>query len=95
MEIRRLDQMFEVLATRKRKRLVAAWAIDAHSIVAVSEAVRRGIVEGILVGDEACIKKECKNHNIDPALFKIVHCEHDLAAAAKAVELINAGQETF
>lgn len=95
MEIRKLDQMFEVLATRKRKRLVAAWAIDAHTIVAVSEAVKMGIVEGILVGDEARIKEECKRHNIDHALFKIVHCENDFAAATKAVELINAGQGDF
>jgi len=80
MEIRKLDQMFEVLKTRSKKRLVAAWAIDAHTIMAVSEAVKMGIIEGILVGDEAKI---------------IVHCDSDAVAATKAVDLINAGEGDF
>lgn len=95
MEIRKLDQMFEVLASRAKKRLVAAWAIDAHTIVAVAEAVKIGIIEAILVGDETLIKKGCKDHGIDPAIFNIVHCEHDLEAATKAVALINAGEGDF
>jgi len=95
MEIRKLDQMFEVLKTRSKKRLVAAWAIDAHTIMAVSEAVKMGIIEGILVGDEAKIIAVCKEHEIDPAQFRIVHCDSDAVAATKAVDLINAGEGDF
>jgi len=95
MEIRKLDQMFDVLATRTKKRLVAAWAIDAHTIMAVAQAVQKGIVEAILVGDEARIKEVCREHNIDSGIFKIEHSENDLAAAARAVELINQGRGDF
>lgn len=95
MEIRKLDQMFEVLASRTKKRLVAAWAIDAHTIEAVAQAANKGIIEGILVGDEARIKQVCTEHKIDPGLFKIVHCDNDLTAAAKAVDMINAGEGDF
>ena len=56
MQITKLEQMLEVLKSRPKKRLVAAWAIDAHTIVAVSEAVGMGIIDAILVGDEAIIK---------------------------------------
>jgi len=95
MEIRKLDQMFDVLATRTKKRLVAAWAIDAHTIMAVAQAVQKGIVEAILVGDEARIKEVCREHNIDSGIFKIEHSENDLTAAARAVELINQGRGDF
>jgi phosphate butyryltransferase len=87
--------MFEVLKTRDKKRLVAAWAIDAHSIMAVYEAVKMNIVQGILVGDENIIKAVCAEHEIDPANFTIVHIDNDIAAAAKAVDLINAGEGDF
>ncbi len=66
MEIRKLDQMFEVLGSRAKKRLIAAWAIDAHTIVAVAQAVQMGIIEGTLVGDEPTIKRVCIEHSVDP-----------------------------
>jgi phosphate butyryltransferase len=95
MEIRKLDQMFEVLGTRAKKRLVAAWAIDAHTIMAVSRAVQMGIIEAILVGDETKIRAVCKDHEIDPTIFKIVHSSSDMAAAAQAVDLINRAEGDF
>ena len=58
MQISKLDQMFEILKPRPNKRLVAAWAVDAHTICAVHQAVEMDLIEGILVGDEALIKKE-------------------------------------
>jgi phosphate butyryltransferase len=87
--------MFEVLKTREKKRLIAAWAIDAHTIMAVYEAVKMNIVQGILVGDENIIKTVCKEHDIDPANFTIVHVDNDIDAADKAVDLINAGEGDF
>ncbi|MDD3536170.1 MAG: phosphate acyltransferase [Candidatus Cloacimonetes bacterium] len=95
MEIRKLDQMFEVLATRPKKRMVAAWAIDAHTICAVGEAVQKGIVEGILVGDRKIIAKVAAENNLDPAIFQIVHADSDLPAATLAVDLINQGKGDF
>lgn len=95
MEIRKLDQMFEVLGTRTKKRLVAAWAIDAHTIMAVNEAVNMGFVQGILVGDEKKIKAVCQEHNIDAANFTIIHVNSDMEGATTAVDMINAGEGDF
>jgi phosphate butyryltransferase len=95
MQITKLDQMLDILKTRPKKRLVAAWAIDSHTIVAVYEAVKMGIVEAILVGDEALIRTECANHGIDPSCFTLVHTDTDVQAAEKAVDLINQKQGDF
>ncbi|MCD4653556.1 phosphate butyryltransferase [bacterium] len=89
--ITKLDQMFDALKQSKRKRLVAAYANDSHTIEAVNEAVEKGIVEAILVGDETIIKNVCEQENIDINRFKIVHETSGPAAAAKSVEIINNG----
>lgn len=92
MSITKLSQIIDALQGKPKKRLVAAYANDAHSIEAVNEAVDKGIVTAILVGDEETIKKVCAEHQIDPAKFKIVHEPNDQKAASKAVSLINAGE---
>ncbi|MDP3444310.1 MAG: phosphate acyltransferase, partial [Ignavibacteria bacterium] len=92
MKITKLDQMFEVLKSSKKKRLVAAYANDEHSISAVNMAIDLGLVEGTLVGDSKEIERVCKEHNIDISKFTIVHEADELKAAIKAVELINNGE---
>jgi phosphate butyryltransferase len=94
MKITKLEQMLEVLQGEgRKKRLVAAYANDSHTIGAVSDAIDRGIVEAILVGDEATIQKVCMEEKIDVKKFsRIVQEADENKAAAKAVELINAGE---
>ncbi|MDX9769547.1 MAG: bifunctional enoyl-CoA hydratase/phosphate acetyltransferase [Tenuifilaceae bacterium] len=92
MAITKLDQLFDVLRSKPKKRLVAAFANDDHTIEAVSMAVDMGIVDATLVGDEATIKEVSAKHNIDPSKFKIVQENDEMKAAAKAVELINNGE---
>lgn len=92
MAIEKLDQLFDVLRSKPKKRLVAAYAVDEHTIEAVSMAIDMGIVEATLVGDEETIKKVCAAHNIDPSKFRIVQEADEMKAATKAVELINGGE---
>ena len=81
MEIRKLEQMFEVLRSKPKKRLVAAYANDDHTICAVNAAVKEGLIEATLLGDEKVIAEVCKAEGIDMA-----------NAAAMACDLINAGE---
>ncbi|MCL2042297.1 MAG: phosphate acyltransferase [Bacteroidales bacterium] len=94
MKITKLEQMLGVLQGEgTKKRLVAAYANDSHTLGAVSDAIDRGIVEAILVGDEATIQKVCMEEKIDIKKFsRIVQEADEQKAAAKAVELINAGE---
>lgn len=92
MKISHLEQMFEVLKSRKKKRLIAAFANDEHSIGAVNAAIDLGIVEGTLVGDQQIIEKVCKALNIETGKFRILHEPDEMKAARKAVELINRGE---
>lgn len=91
MSITKLDQVIELVKSKPRKRLIAAYANDSHTIEAVNNAVDMGIVDATLVGDEQVIASVCKELNIDVAKFTIVHEPVDVKAAAKACEIINNG----
>jgi len=95
MPITKLEQMFDYLAERPKKKLVAAYANDSHTIVAVHEAVKRGIIDGILIGDESIMRQRCSDHEIDPDTFTMIHEPVDTLAATMACELINKGEGDF
>ncbi len=74
------------------KRMVAAWAVDAHTIEACSKAVDLGFVKVTLVGDEALSRKVCSECKIDPAKFDIRNNPVELKAVAQAVQLVHDGE---
>ena len=86
------EEIFEQLRSKTKKRLVAAWAVDDHTIQAAYQAVQLGIVDATLVGDENMIKAVCEAENIDMSVFKIVHVAEEMKAISTAVDLINAGE---
>lgn len=92
MEITKLNQMFDVLKSRPKKRLVAAYAMDDHTICAVNDAVDNGLIDATLIGDPARISEICKEEKIDINKFKIVEEKDDVKAAALACDLINRGE---
>ncbi len=92
MEIKKLNEMFDVLKSRPKKRLVAAYAMDDHTVCAVNDAVDNGLIDATLIGDEARIAEICKAENIDIKKFKIVQETDDVKAAALACDLINRGE---
>jgi len=87
--ITKLEQVIALVKSKNKKRLVAAFANDDHTIEAVNHAVELGIVNAILVGDESVIHQVCKQLNIDAKKFTIIHEPDDGRAAAKSCDLIN------
>lgn len=93
--ITKLDDLLELVKSKGKKRLVAAYANDSHTIAAVSAAIDRGIVEATLVGDIDTMKKVCAEEGIDPNKFEMVQEANDNKAGALAVKLINEGKGDF
>lgn len=86
------EEIFEQLRSKTKKRLVAAWAVDDHTIQAAYKAVELGIVDATLVGDESMIRAVCEAEKIDMGVFRIVNVTEELKAISTAVDLINAGE---
>ncbi len=90
------EQIFEELRSRgARKRMVAAWGVDSHTIAAASKAIDLGLADVILVGDEVLIAKACNEEGVDVQKFTIVHNPNELQAVAQAVQMIREGQGDF
>ena len=86
------DLFAELKAKNICKRMVAAWAVDDHTIEASSKAVDLGIVKVTLVGDAELIARVCRDSNIDIAKFEIVDIKDELKAVAEAVRLVHDGE---
>lgn len=87
MKFKRLTDLFELVNTLERKTLIAVNAIDSHSLEAIAEAVKTGIVKAIVTGNSHEILKQCEIHGIDSKLFEIVHADTEEEAASIAVKL--------
>jgi phosphate butyryltransferase len=90
--IKKLDDVLALAKSKGKKRLVAAYANDSHTIGAVSAAIDAGIVDATLVGDIDTIKKVCAEEGIDVNKFELVQEADETKAGVKAVELINEGK---
>jgi len=93
--IRKLDQIIEAVQQKGKRRLVAAFANDSHTIGATSMAIDLGIIDATLVGDIPTIKKICEEEGIDVNKYKLVQEANEQAAANLAVKLINSGEGDF
>jgi phosphotransacetylase len=92
MAITKLEQIIEAVKSKPKKTLVAAYANDAHTIEAVSNAVDLGMIDAILVGDETTIREVCTKEGIDAGKFRIVHESDEQKAANLAVKIVNDGE---
>ena len=88
----KFEDIFAELAGRgAKKRMIAAWGVDGHTIAAAGKAVDLGMIEATLVGDEALINDQCEKDNSDINKFTIVHNPSELPAVTQAVTMVNQG----
>ena len=90
------DQIFTELQSRgARKRMVAAWGVDSHTIAAAGKAAMLGLVDVTLVGDSAKIEEACREEGMDISLFSVVHKTDEISSVAQAVSMVREGQGDF
>ena len=90
--ITKLSQIVEEARTRGAKRLAVAYGQDAHTIQAVYEAYREGLVQPTIYGDKKVILKVCADEGIDVSAFNIVDEKNDVTCVHLAVSAVATGQ---
>ncbi len=75
-----------------KKRLAVAYGQDSHTIEAVYEATKEGLVEATLYGEQEKIEAVCKEMGIDVSNFKIVEERSDVGCVRRAVAAVMAGE---
>lgn len=90
------EQIYAELRSRgSRKRMVAAWGVDGHTVAAAGKAVELGLADVTLVGDENLIAQACKAEGIDIAVFTIVHNVNEMESIKEAVRMVCEGEGDF
>lgn len=91
--IKSFADLIEDLKTRKIcKTLVAAWAVDSHTIQAAAQAAKEGFIKAVLVGDEKIITEVCKDCGVDTSLLTIINNESELGSISQAVQMVHDGE---
>ena len=92
----KFEEIFAELKSRgAKKRMVAAWGVDSHTIAAAAKAVDLGLADVTLVGDQDRIAEACREEGVDMSIFTIVHNPDELPSVAQAVQMIREGQGDF
>lgn len=90
------DQIFAELQSRgARKRMIAAWGVDTHTVAAAGKAVELGLADVTLVGDEGMIAEACREEGVDIGRFTIVHNPSEMQSVAQAVNMVREGEGDF
>ncbi len=94
--LKNFEAMAEMVKSHPvKKRLVLACAHDEHSLDAVYEAYKEGVIEPILVGKTDEIKKIMAENGFDFGDVKIYDEQDDIEAAKTAVRLIREDEGDF
>ncbi|MDP8203267.1 MAG: phosphate acyltransferase [Candidatus Tenebribacter mawsonii] len=92
MAIKKLEHLIELVKTKSKKRVVVAYGQDDTTILATKRAIELNFAEFTLIGDKKVIKKVCADHDIDPAIYTIIHEPDEMNSGKKAIELVRNGK---
>lgn len=90
--IQHLTEIVEEARKNGKKRLAVAYGQDSHTLEAVYEAYKEGLVEPTLFGEKKVIDEVCKECAIDVKIFHIVDEANDLKCVQLAVASVMAGE---
>ena len=90
--IEHLSQIVDEARKKGRKRLAVAYGQDSHTLAAVSDAWKQGLVEPTLFGERKVIEQVCAEEGIDAGAFKIVDIASDVECVKAAVAAVVAGE---
>lgn len=92
----KFSEIYAELKSRgNKKRMIAAWGVDGHTIAAAGRAIELGLAEVTLVGDSELIAKACSEEGFDVSIFTVVHNPDELKSVAQAVQMIRDGEGDF
>ena len=88
---RRYRRLLEMTRGLPPLKTAVVHPVDEASLVGAVEAAREGLIEAILIGPEAKIRRAAEESKVDLSPFEIVSTEHSHAAAQAAVAMARSG----
>jgi phosphotransacetylase len=81
-----------VRAQEKKSRVAVVAADDPHTVEAVVNAQKKGLVEALLIGERSTIEERLSEQGVDAADMRIVAATSTGECLARAVEMIHSGE---
>ncbi len=90
--IKNFDELIDVAVKKGPKIVAVACAQDDDALKAIKSAYEKGIVKGILVGDEEKIQEIASSIGLPLHDFEVIHILDASEASLKAVSLVSDGK---
>lgn len=90
--ITQLRQIVEEARLRGRCRLAVAYGNDEHTLSAVAEAWKAGLVNPTVYGDKALIEQTCRSLGLPDGAVEAIECSSDTECVRRAVAGVAAGE---
>jgi phosphotransacetylase len=93
VRIQSFEELAKVVQAQERKSRVAVVAADdSHTVEAVVNAQREGLIEAILIGDEALILQRLAEQGVAAEDYRIMAADSIEASLDTAVKIIHSGE---
>jgi len=93
MQIKSFGELADIVcANEKKSRIAVVAADDSHTVEAVTNAQKEGLVEALFIGKQALIEERLDELNENKSDYTIIDAPSIEESLARAVELIQAGQ---
>jgi phosphate butyryltransferase len=91
MELKSLDQVFELAKKKGTRRIAVAASADKAVLKAVKQATMMGIVEPLLIGDKQKTEMICSEIDFNISSYTLIDEKDPALASAMAVQMIKEG----
>lgn len=95
MVFKDFEELEKSFCTTSKKTVVVAAAQDKSALTAVNACRKEGLIDAILVGDEALIREEIKAFRGDMDDVRIIHAETLEETAQKTCQCVKDGEADF
>lgn len=92
MSIKKLSELVDMARQGEKRKLAVAAAADVPVLKAVKAAQEEGIIEPVLVGDQATIEKMAKEIGFDLGTARVINEPDTRDAGKRAVKLVRDGE---
>ncbi|MGB9694398.1 MAG: bifunctional enoyl-CoA hydratase/phosphate acetyltransferase [Caldisericaceae bacterium] len=95
-QIKKLKDILEAVKQEKEKRIVSvAYGQDLHTLQAVSNAVKEGILKAVIFASRSEVKRVAEANGIDTSMFEIVDVPEEKEAVRQAVRMVREKKADF
>ncbi|MEA1910070.1 MAG: phosphate acyltransferase [Spirochaetota bacterium] len=90
--LKNLDELVDKVKSLPRKKIAVAFGQDSFTIESLSQAVKDGLADAVLIGEQTVIESVCSEKGINSDLFEIRNNADAVSSCKEAVAMVRSGE---